>query len=121
MSKLANLKSSVSLFENTLKKAREAREFLNLDISEDEANLVSEDINSIKEKVDSLDDETFDELIKEFGESYNLQEFDILLDMECHSDKEATKLLEMIDKFTYYTRKNLKSKIEKLTLLYKKF
>ena len=78
-------------------------------------------IATFKEKVDSLDDETFDELIKEFGESYNLQEFDILLDMECHSDKEATKLLEMIDKFTYYTRKNLKSKIEKLTLLYKKF
>ena len=79
------------------------------------------DIATFKEKVDSLDDETFDELIKEFGESYNLQEFDMLLDMECHSDKEATKLLEMIDKFTYYTRKNLKSKIEKLTLLYKKF
>ena len=78
-------------------------------------------IATFKEKVDSLDDETFDELIKEFGESYNLQESDILLDMECHSDKEATKLLEMIDKFTYYTRKNLKSKIEKLTLLYKKF
>ena len=78
-------------------------------------------IATFKEKVDSLDDETFDELIKEFGESYNLQEFAILLDMECHSDKEATKLLEMIDKFTYYTRKNLKSKIEKLTLLYKKF
>ena len=78
-------------------------------------------IATFKEKVDSLDDETFDELIKEFGESYNLQEFDMLLDMECHSDKEATKLLEMIDKFTYYTRKTLKSKIEKLTLLYKKF
>ena len=78
-------------------------------------------IATFKEKVDSLDDETFDELIKEFGESYNLQEFDILLDMECHSDKEATKLLEMIDKFTYDTRKNLQSKIEKLTLLYKKF
>ena len=78
-------------------------------------------IATFKEKVDSLDDEIFDELIKEFGESYNLQEFDILLDMECHSDKEATKLLEMIDKFTYYTRKYLKSKIEKLTLLYKKF
>ena len=37
MSELSNLKSSVSLFENTLKKAREAREFLNLDISEEEA------------------------------------------------------------------------------------
>ena len=48
MSELANLKSSVSLFENTLKRAREAREFLNLDTSEEEANLVSEDINSIK-------------------------------------------------------------------------
>ena len=78
-------------------------------------------IATFKEKFDSLDDETFDELIKEFGKSYNLQEFNILLDMECHSDKEAAKLLEMIDKFTYYTRKYLKSKIEKLTLLYKKF
>lgn len=51
MSELSNLKSSVSLFENTLKKAREAREFLNLDISEEEANLVSEDINSIKDSI----------------------------------------------------------------------
>lgn len=78
-------------------------------------------IATFKEKVDSLDDETFDELVEEFGEFYNLKEFDTLLDMECHSDKETTKLLEMIDKFTYCTRKNLKSKIEKLTLLYKKF
>lgn len=54
MSELANLKSSVSLFENTLKKAREAREFLNLDISEEEANLVSEDINSIKDSIKKL-------------------------------------------------------------------
>ena len=54
MSELANLKSSVSLFEDTLKKAREAREFLNLDISEDEANLVSEDINSIKDSIKKL-------------------------------------------------------------------
>lgn len=54
MSELSNLKSSVSLFENTLKKAREAREFLNLDISEEEANLVSEDINSIKDSIKKL-------------------------------------------------------------------
>ena len=54
MSELANLKSSVALFENTLKKAREAREFLNLDISEEEANLVSEDINSIKDSIKKL-------------------------------------------------------------------
>ena len=54
MSELSNLKSSVSLFENTLKKAREAREFLNLDISEEEANLVSEDINSIKDTIKKL-------------------------------------------------------------------
>ena len=54
MSELTNLKSSVSLFENTLKKAREAREFLNLNISEEEANLVSEDINSIKDSIKKL-------------------------------------------------------------------
>ena len=94
---------------------------IKIDNLEEQCKELKNCIAIFKEKFDSLDDKTFDELIKEFGESYNLQEFDILLDMECHSDKEATKLLEMIDKFTYYTRKNLKSKIEKLTLLYKKF
>ena len=100
---------------------------IKIDNLEEQCKELKNCIEIFKEKFDSLDDQTFDEIIKEFGEfgdfgeSYNLQEFDILLDMECHSDKEATKLLEMIDKFTYYTRKNLKSKIEKLTLLYKKF
>ena len=104
---------------------------IKIDNLEEQCKELKNCIAIFKEKFDSLDDKTFDEIIKEFGEvgefgeSQNLQEFDslldILLDMECHSYKEAIKLLEMIDKFTYYTCKNLKSKIEKLTLLYKKF
>ena len=54
MSELSSLKNSILEYDNTVSKARDAKEFLSMDLSEEEVGLIELDVKEIEKNIESL-------------------------------------------------------------------
>lgn len=84
-------------------------------------SVIKEKIANYKESIDSLDDNTFLEILDEMREVIDIKEFDELLSMESFTEENAARVEELIDHSTLIVHKFLQNKIQDLMELYKRF
>lgn len=82
---------------------------------------IKEKIASYKESIDSLDDNTFLDILDEMREVIDIKEFDDLLSMESFTEENAARVEELIDHSTLIVHKFLQNKIQDLMELYERF
>lgn len=84
-------------------------------------SVIKEKIANYKESIDSLDDNTFLDILDEMREVIDIKEFDDLLSMESFTEENAARVEELIDHSTLIVHKFLQNKIQDLMELYERF
>lgn len=82
---------------------------------------IKEKIANYKESIDSLDDNTFLEILDEMREVIDIKELDELLSMKSFTEENAARVEELIDHGTLIVHKFLQNKIQDLMELYERF
>lgn len=82
---------------------------------------IKEVIRKYKERIEELDDCLFVDVVEDMGKSFDIREFNCLLDKDSYTEEEALEIADKIDVSIDIIRKHLENKINKLVNVYNRF